>query len=387
MNARHMPIRLAIVRQTYNPYGGAEKFVERVLGALGDDSLAVTLIARKWLGSALGNRRLMRVDPFYLGRLWRDASFSRGVQQLLGRERFDLVQSHERIPGCDIFRAGDGVHAQWLALRARALGRADRIAQRLSPWHYYTLAAERAMFADPRLRAVICISEMVKRDVMSHFAVPPDRLHVIYNGIDLERFHPRLRDTFRAAVRSRQGVPEERIVFLYVGSGFERKGVGRLIEAAAGMRRENVEFWIVGRDKHATRYEKLAQRLGMAGHFKFLGPQQDVLPWLGAADAFVLPTLYEPLSNAALEALACGLPAILTTTCGAAELLAPQTSGLVCDPLDIGQLSRHLDTLAEPGRARAMSPLARACVEHLDLASMAAAMGSLYRQVLEKEAS
>ena len=77
------------------------------------------------------------------------------------RSGFDLVQSHERISCCDIYRAGDGVHAQWLKNRARAISTARRWATALSPWHLYTLAAERRLFTSDQLRAVICNSQMV----------------------------------------------------------------------------------------------------------------------------------------------------------------------------------------------------------------------------------
>ncbi len=99
-------MRLALVRQRYSAYGGAERFIERALGALGGQGVAVTVLAREWIGAPGG---LVRCDPFYVGRLWRDWSFARAVCREIARRPFDLVQSHERIDCCDIYRAGDGV--------------------------------------------------------------------------------------------------------------------------------------------------------------------------------------------------------------------------------------------------------------------------------------
>ena len=114
-----MTIRLALIRQRYNPFGGAERFVATTLDALmKNHDLSLTLITRQWTGGE-HQHAVIECAPPHLGRLGRDYSFARCVQRTLARERFDLVQSHERIAGCDIFRAGDGVHAAWLEQRRR----------------------------------------------------------------------------------------------------------------------------------------------------------------------------------------------------------------------------------------------------------------------------
>lgn len=378
-----MSIRLALVRQRYNPFGGAERFVATTLEALaqGQGELELTLITRKWTGGEQ-KHAVIECRPPHLGRLGRDYSFARCVQRTLAREKFDLVQSHERIAGCDIFRAGDGVHAAWLEQRRRQQGLVGRLGAALSPWHRYTLAAERAMFADPRLKAVICISELVRDDIRRFYGVADDKLHVIYNGIDLERYHPRLAAEHRAAVRAQYGIPEAAPLFIYVGSGFERKGVGPLLQALALAEAKDAHLLVVGADKHLERYRRQAASLGLAGRVVFTGGLKDVRPCYGAADAFVLPTLYEPLSNAVLEALACGLPCIVSDHCGAAELITPGVNGQVCDALDVPALAAHLDALARPGVAAGMRDAARGAVAHLGLAAMSERLLGLYRSLL-----
>ena len=88
-------MKVAIVRQRYSPYGGAERFVARALPALARAGVDLTLISRKQEG--WGARRFLRVDPFYLGNLWRDWSFARAARRAWRREHFDVVQSHERL--------------------------------------------------------------------------------------------------------------------------------------------------------------------------------------------------------------------------------------------------------------------------------------------------
>ena len=372
-------MRVALVRQRYTPFGGAERFVERAFGALNDQGVSVTIISRRWQGNETHG---LTCDPFYIGRLWRDIGFSRCVQNLLSREQFDLIQSHERIPGCTVFRAGDGVHAAWLAQRARHEGWGTQLWPKLSPWHHYTLAAERNTFLDPRLKAVICISRMVRDDILRHYPIDAAKLHVIYNGLDLDRFHPKLAEQHREEQRRRLGIGTDTPVFLYVGSGYARKGVATLLRAASRMRHAEARFCIIGIDKNAETYEKLARELGVHEKCFFLGGQSDVSPYLGASDAFVLPTIYEPLSNAVLEALASGLPVATTTACGAAELIQHGVNGYVFAAGEARVLSMHLDSLAEPGVARSMRDAARASVAHLTSQAMAENLIRLYRSLV-----
>ena len=352
-------MKLAIVRQKYTPFGGAERFVDQAIGALRAQGVDVSIVARQWTGDVQG----ITLDPFYLGRTWRDVSFVRAVQRLIASRQFDLVQSHERIPGCHIYRAGDGVHATWLEIRNKPL-------DALSPWHRYILRAEEAMFRHPNLRAVICNSRMVRDDIARRFGVSNEKLHVIYNGVDIERFHPGLREEHRARLRAELGVGEATRVVLFVGSGFERKGLPTLIEA---MRAVDAELWVVGRDKSQAAMEAKASRAGIPA--RFFGGQIDVRPYYGAADILALPTTYDPLPNAVLEAMACGLPVVTTSNCGAAELLRADRDAVVSAG-DISLLSEAVERTLNLSCGEAGGPDTR--LADLALHAMAERLRGLY---------
>lgn len=379
-------MKIAIVRQRYTPFGGAERFVERALGALMREGAEVTLIARHWAGTqepANGYRRLL-LDPPYArlgGRVARDRSFARAAQAAMAAGGFDITQAHERIPGCMIFRAGDGLHAAWLERRGRARSAPSRWLERLDPYHRYVLAQERAMLAHPALRAVICNSQLVRDECQRYYGLAPEKLVVIENGVDLDAFHPGLADAHRETQRQALGIDPEAPVFLYVGGGFERKGVERLIHALATMQNRQARLLVVGGDRRLGTMQRLAAQLGVGARVHFAGRQPDVRPWLGAADAFVLPTLYDPMPNAALEAMAAGLPTLTSHGCGIASRIVDGVSGFVCDALDVAAIARHLDALALPGVAAAMRPAARAAVADLSLDAMAAQLLALYRRL------
>ncbi len=221
---------------------------------------------------------------------------------------------------------------------------------------------------------------MVQAEIHERFGLPLARLPVIYNAIDPAVFHPGLaRD--RATVRARHGIPADACVFLLVGSAYARKGVARALEALAAVPAP-AHLLVVGRDRHPARYVALARRHGVAGRVTFAGAQTDPKPYYGAADAFVLPTLYDALSNAVLEALACGLPVVTSDRCGAGELVVAHGAGTVCAARDIGALAAAMTGLLDAGvRARAGAN-ALAAMRPLTPAAMGARLTALYEGLL-----
>ena len=326
-------MRLALIRQRYTPYGGAERFIEGALEALLERNVAITLYTREWPQTNLHLIEPHICDPFYLGNLWRDWGFARAVSRAVGTTKANLVQSHERLLCCDIYRAGDGVHAVWLEERLRGASALSRLGVMLNPWHHYTLRMEKKLFASPWLRA-------------------------------------------------RYKIPAEATVFLLVGSGYERKGVATAIAALAELP-ASAHLMVVGREKHINRYERLAHSLGVHNRIAFAGQQMDVKPYYGAADVFVLPTIYDPFPNAALEAMACALPVITSPKSGAAELVTENDAGLVCPSRDVAGLAAHMRTLLDVQTRNRLGTNARRAIEPLTPSAMTLQLVLIYKELLE----
>lgn len=371
-------MKIALIRQRYNPYGGAERFVSRALSALQAEGASLTIVTRKWRGEA---GQAISCDPFYVGSLWRDWSFSHCVCKALNGRDFDIVQAHERIACCDVFRAGDGVHREWLRQRKRVLGHAGRLAITINPYHHYVLAAERRLFSSARLKAVICISEMVRQDILRYFPIAPDKLQVIYNGVDTEEFHPRLQTLHRDTIRDQLAIPRSSRVFLFVGSGFERKGLKTFIQALAQLDGDAYGV-VVGKDKKMNHFKRLAQHAGLEDRVRFLGGCDDVKPFYGCADALVFPTLYEPFGNVALEALASGLPVLTTPSAGAAELIRDGINGYVRDALDVRGFAAAMARTPHGESLHPMRLAAREAAEPYTLEAMSRQMIQFYEQLL-----
>jgi UDP-glucose:(heptosyl)LPS alpha-1,3-glucosyltransferase len=374
-------MRLAVVRQRYTPFGGAERFIENALEALLERNVAITLYTREWPQTNLQLMEPQIVDPFHIGRLWRDAGFAFAVCRKIKRAQPELVQSHERLRCCDVFRAGDGVHAVWLEERSKGRGAFARLAMMASPYHNYVLRKERALYASPSLAAVICNSNMVRDEIKLRFGVADAKLRVVYNAVDSDVFTPALRE-HRSAMRQHHGIAADGLVFLLVGSGYERKGVIAAIDALA-LLPPHVHLVIVGRESKLRRYVRHARDRTVLSRVTFAGPQQDPKPYYGAADAFVLPTLYDPLPNAALEAMACSLPIVTSTKSGVAELVIGAEAGFVCDARDSAALAAHMRTLEDGTTRERMGANARKAILPLSPAAMTLQLVLLYKELLE----
>ncbi len=206
---------------------------------------------------------------------------------------------------------------------------------------------------------------MVKRDVMTRHDVPDAALRVIYNGVDLERFHPCRRETEGRRVRREAGLEDGQRVALFLGTGYARKGLDRALRAfaVAAASRPELRLLVVGYDSGRATFEREATRLGVAPRVRFLGGRRDAEACYAAADLYVLPTRYDPFASSTLEALASGLPVVTTATNGASELLSLAAGSVLADPDDPAELAAALLRWSEPSRARDSASAARALAE------------------------
>ena len=376
--------KLAIVRQKYRPDGGAERFVASALASLTTSALPeqsrldITVLTRQWQGDRQPGFQVNICNPLKWGRVSREKGFARAAQALF--DDFDIVQSHERIPGCTIFRAGDGVHKCWLDHRARIVTKSQAERMKNDRFHRYVMQAEREMFEHPALKAVICNSQMVKDEISQTFQIDPEIIHVIYNSVDHSKYHPGLKKQFRAAVRAELGIPIDTPTMLYVGSGFERKGLRASIGAIA---RTQSHLIVIGKDKQQPTYQQLAKESGCAERVHFLGMQPDPHRFYGAADGFIIPTLYDPFPNVILEAMASGLGVITSYTCGGAEIIKNGVNGYACDALDIAALTHATEQFRQPEQARQLGAEANNTVSSFTAEKLSEQLMSLYNRILK----
>jgi UDP-glucose:(heptosyl)LPS alpha-1,3-glucosyltransferase len=329
-------MKIGLVRRGFSATGGAERYLLRFAEAAQGLGHVCVLFSAEWPSNEWPGP-LVRLDGASPSR------FSDALEKGCRHAPVDVLFSLERVSACDVYRAGDGVHAAWLERRARHEPRWRHWWRRFQPKHREILRLERTLFSGGASR-IIANSKMIRDEIVRHFGCPADRIAVIYNGVPA----PRTFAEGHAAIRARLGLPAGGTVILFAGSGWDRKGLHFAIRAVN--RVEGATLVVVGEGR----------RRGLpTGHrIRFAGPQKDIAPWLAAADAFILPTLYDPFSNATIEALAMGKPAITTSANGCAELIEHGLTGwIVEDPADIAALAEGLRHWSDPARRQACATL------------------------------
>ena len=339
-------MKIALIRQKYTPFGGAERYMARLVTGLADAGHQVHILAAQWDTDRSQAVTFHRV-PIIKKPGWLKAwTFSRGCRKIIEQEHFDIVFSLERTLLQDIYRAGDGCHRQWMIQKNLGKSFPRKAWTWLNPLQLAYILLERGMFTSPNLKAIIANSEQGKKDIIRLYNVDPGRIHVVYNGIDPITEDPGRKSDCRRRLSEEFELGDE-LRILYVGSGFKRKGVAAAIRSAA---RLTIPFrlFIVGKGNTAS-YRCLAWRLGISDRVIFTGPREDADLFYQGCDLFVFPTLYDPFSNATLEAMAHGLPVITSRYNGVAELIRHGDNGFVVqNPLDDAAISDCMQALTDP---------------------------------------
>jgi glycosyltransferase involved in cell wall biosynthesis len=238
---------------------------------------------------------------------------------------------------------------------------------------------ERVCFPRNDPARFVCASEGVAEEIREHFPEQADRAITIPNGVDVDAFAPGSRGEEAAALRERLRLAPDRLVAIFVGSEWGRKGLEPAIRALA--QAPGWDLLVVGNGDR-ERYERLADELGVATAVHWLGVSSDVAPIYQVADAFVFPTSYEAFPLVALEAAASGLPILATPVNGIRELVTDGANGFLIsrDPTDIATRLRELGD--DPGLRRRLGSAARASAMDYSWAKMVDRHHELYADLV-----
>jgi len=209
---------------------------------------------------------------------------------------------------------------------------------------YYQLlmALERRLYSDPRVM-LAAVSGVTAEELRRVFR--REDVQLIHNAVDTRAFNRNARQGRRKGVRSERGYRETDFVLLFMGNDWKTKGLRSLLEAAGYCRELPLQVLVVGRDARAP-YEADLQRLGLQPRVQFALLSAEVMQFYAAADAYVAPSLYDSFALPAVEAMACGLPVIISQRAGVSELIEDGVDGFVLqDPRDTRELARQIRLL------------------------------------------
>jgi UDP-glucose:(heptosyl)LPS alpha-1,3-glucosyltransferase len=367
------PLKIAILLDKFLPSRGGERYFSFLCEELARRGHDVHLFATEAEAVASPAYRIHKIPVWKYPRWLRTLSLWRYGSGTLTRQGFDIVHAVAQACAATVLNPHGGVERAYLKQEFASISNPAYCAYKLltrylSVRHYLEIGLQKRLYAPGGgVRHVIAISEMVKADIINYYAYPADRISVVFNSVDLDLFHPRNREVYRAEKRAELGVGEKVILLLFAGNNFRLKGIETLIRALALLTGQfpalHFRLLVAGRGR-PRRYRRLMKKLGISARVMFTGPLLSMAPYYAAADIYVHPTFYDSCSLTVLEALAAGLPVVTTRFNGAAQVIASKEGGMVIDdPADAHALAAAVALYADPSMRAAAAIVARAWME------------------------
>ncbi len=295
------------IREFSRKKGGAERYLVDLCTRMAAEGYEVHVYTEKW-DEEDPRIHFHPVKTIPFPKSLRLLSFAIRASKRMEKDHYDITLGVGNTLRADVFQPHGGVHWAWFwrSLRAYAhpvLWTMKFLGRVLSPKQWVSGWIEDASYKNKNFSKIVAISDMVKQDMIRWQKIPEDRIEVIYNGVDIERFHPRNRQ-YREEIRKRHGIRDE-IVILFVSNNFRMKGLDYLFKALADIKKEGsppFKCLILGRDRKDP-YLRLAKKMGISEEIVFAGSTDEPEKYYGAADLLVHPTFYDACSLTVLEAL------------------------------------------------------------------------------------
>ena len=296
-----------MIRANKSKHGGGEKYLSRLSRAMASENIEHQII----------NSFFPKFLPSWLRAILFNIQVS-----LTKRDKF--YYSLDRITCPDLYRAGDGVHKVFLSIENKS---------RLNLLHPVYLYLEKHCFNNAKY--IIANSNMVKEQIIDTYNINPNKINIIYNGIELKEIdykksYDKLSKEF--------SISKNQSILLFVGSGFKRKGVAEFLQIISKLKTTDIKAFIIGKERNIKYYQNLSKKLNIDSQVVFTGPRNDVDDFYSISDIFLFPTHYEPFGNVILEAMNLSNVVFTTKHCGGGELL--DSEFIMQNPDDISVIQK-----------------------------------------------
>lgn len=307
----------------YSPFGGLQGDFLRIATECRKRGHEIIVYTQSWDGAVPEGFDIRVFVPKAFTNHGKSVAYYRQLQRELKNEDFSGIIGFNRIPGLDIYFAGDN------CLLKKAAGRF--FYRNFSPRFKIYSRFEQSVFKPSAKTEILYIAEQQKTDYIKYYATPECRLHLLPPGIPKDRRRTPDSAAARAKIRAYYNIGADERVLIQVGSGFIAKGVDRSILALAALPDSLIRktrLWIVGKDKPG-RFMDLAKRLKIASRVCFMGGRDDIPDFMAGADLMIHPAIDEAAGNVLLEAMTAGLPVLCTAVCGYAGYIERSGAGQV----------------------------------------------------------
>jgi UDP-glucose:(heptosyl)LPS alpha-1,3-glucosyltransferase len=384
-------LRIAVLIKRFVSTGGAERYAMEVTRRLALQH-EVHVFAQEW--SFQGDQKIIfhRIPRLLAKPSWlNQILFSHFSRRAVG-DSFDIVHSHEKVTKFDVMTVHSPCFRSFMTHEKRAWKRVLMwLSVPFSPRKSGWLLIERKQFSHHPAKLFLPVSENVKRDVQTNYSLPDDCFRIAYPGVD-SKMKRGIDDTGMAAsaVRSKLGISEDELVFLFVGTEFKRKGLDALLRALTLIPHSKVKLVVAGGGGgKMKKYRNLAEDLGLGNHVVFLGLVKNVEELYAISDAFILPTLSDPSPMAPIEAMTFGLPTVMSCSeySGAAEHIKSGEALILNNPHDPNEIAGALRKVMDAGFRAQLGRKGQALAAGLTWEATAANTLSVYEEVLRRKSA
>ncbi len=327
--------QIVLVKDSLKPYGGLEKYARYLGKAFTKRGFYTTYLTAEHESPdelSFANAVALKINARRAH--LRIQEFDRECQKWRRKHSPEVFFGLDRLSWQTHLRAGNGVHRAFLQHKYQGKNLIAKCRRWLNPLHRSILQMEKSAFENPHLQVLFTNSNMVRQEILEHYHVDEEKVQVVHNGVEWHEFH----EHFSSWLRDKPQIAKHYKLdpnichFLFIGHGFQRKGLEQLLRGLALLRRKNYHLSVLGREKNLKHYQRLAMKLGISSHVTFHDQQTPVSSLYQLCDCLVVPSLYDPFANVTVEALAMGLFVISSKYNGGHEILTPET-GLVIEEL------------------------------------------------------
>ena len=374
-------MKIAMLVKDFATTGGSNRYAVELSTRLARRGHEVHVYAQRWDPALVDGMTFHRVLSMLRPRFLNSLFYAFRVRSLTKSAGFDVIHSHQRT----IYHHVISMHHPCYQSGCGALRLLG------SPRHWVYRWLESRQFGCRPLTHVIAVSDGTKRDILARYPLDPSRVRVIHPGVDGDRMASGGSPEQRREIRARFGIGVSDLALILVGTEFKRKGLQFAIEAMRRLREEGrvtgaLHLFVIGGGSQGE-FRRQAAGYGLEGRVHFIGLHPHVEHYYRAADIFLLPTLNEPFGMAVLEAMAAGLPVIVSKDAGVAELLQHEkTTILLENPRNAEEIAAAVMRLSDARDRFAMGQRAREAVSSLTWERMADEIESLYREVVRLRA-
>lgn len=376
-----------VIYQFIREKGGVESYVCNASKQLLDRGHEVYIFAHRFCKDQDKRLTFHRVPviPFWSPlKYW---TFAVNAPKIIKKSgiAFDLIHGFTRTLSQDIYRVGGGCHWDYMMHTYPMMqSRHGKILMCLNPRHFSLLLLEKIIFKKKCYKQITCISEQCKRELIQHYQLSPGDIDVIYNGVDINLFTPQNRIAYRDAVRAKYAIAPDDVLVLFVGSGFKRKGLRHAINALSLMHTsQSMKLLVVGKG-NIGEYQRFAREKGVFDKLVFAGVCKDIHEIYAGGDIFLFPSEYDAFGTACLEAMASGLPVIVSKASGVSEIITHGEDGFIVNhPIDAREIAKYLQVLLRKESREQMGAIARQKAERYSFQANIEKTLQVYRKVTD----